>query len=232
MTDETSTTDPASEVQKAIDEDLEESSRWFYTWWAFYIILITFMAFSYYSAESTFPSSYTHLMDVTFINGILGVLGIVGLMLHATTGTVRPPSFKPAAMNIFETTLTRYGSETRGASAPRDEAEQGKAAEALVERGGIELGARCLVNKVLAPPWATIIARTSAPVIVTALSLVLWLAYHEPVFAAITFVVGLIATQIQYYTMPSAAMKYVERTFPELFDVLSGKVPPPAAENE
>jgi len=229
MTDETSTTDP---VQKAIDEDLEESSNWFYYWWMFYIVLIAFMGLGYWTAPSTFPTYYTHIMHASFINAILGVLGIVGLMVHATTGTLRPPSFKPPAMNIFETTLTRYGSEATGASAPRDEAEQGKAAEALVERGGIELGARCLVNKVLAPPVATIIARISAPVIVVVLSLILWLAYHEPLFAAITVVIGLATTQIQYYTMPSAAMKYVQRTFPDLFDVLSGKVPPPAAENE
>ena len=235
MTDGTSTTDPASEVQKAIDEDLEQSSRWFYGWWTFYILLTAAMVFGMATSSSTFVNYaklVPQMVHVTFINAILGVLGIVGLMLHATTGTLRPPSFKPAAMNIFETTLTPYGSETRGTGAPLDEAAQGKAAEALVERGGIELGARCLVNKVLAPPVATIIARTMAPVIVVIMSLILWLVYHTPMFAAITLVVGLAVTQIQYYTMPSAAMKYVERTFPELFDILSGKVPPPAAENE
>jgi hypothetical protein len=233
MTDETGTTDWASDVQKAIDEDLEQSSRWFHIWWAFYIILATFMAFSALTAEVTFHGTTgTLLKHVSFINFILGLLGIVGLMLHATTGTLRPPSFKPAAMNIFETTLTRHGSEARGASAPRDEAEQGKAAEALVERAGIEIAARSLVIKPLAPPVATIFARLSAPVIVTALSLILLLVYHTTLFAIVTFVVGLTITQIQHYTMPSAAMKYVERTLPDLFDVLTGKVQPPAVENE
>jgi hypothetical protein len=100
MTDETGTTDWASDVQKAIDEDLEQSSRWFHIWWAFYIILATFMAFSALTAEVTFHGTTgTLLKHVSFINFILGLLGIVGLMLHATTGTLRPPSFKPAAMN-------------------------------------------------------------------------------------------------------------------------------------
>src|SRR5450756_401738 len=97
MTDETSTTDP---VQKAIDEDLEESSNWFYYWWMFYIVLIAFMGLGYWTAPSTFPTYYTHIMHASFINAILGVLGIVGLMVHATTGTLRPPSFKPPAMNL------------------------------------------------------------------------------------------------------------------------------------
>jgi len=233
MTDNTSKTDPASEIQKVIDEDLRESTRWSHTWWAFYIILTTLMVFSCLTAEGTFAGDTGILLKhVSFINAILGLLGIVGLMLHATTGALRPPSFKPAAMNIFETTLTPYGSEARGASAPLDEAEQGKAAEALVVRAGIEIGARSLVNKALAPPAVTIFARLSAPVIVTALSLILLLVYHTTVFAIITFVVGLTITQIQHYTMPSAAMKYVERTFPDLFDVLTGKVKPPAVENE
>lgn len=230
MTDEASTTDP---VQKAIDEDLEESSNWFYAWWIFYVVLIVFMGLGYWTAPTTFPTYYTHIMNAALINAILGVLGIVGLMLHGTTGTLRPPSFKPPAMNIFETTLTRFGSEAKGAGAPpRDEAAQGEASMALVERGGIELGSRCLVNKVLAPAWATIMARTSAPVIVTIMSLILWLAYGEPLWAAITFVIGLAVTQIQFYTMPSSAMKYVQTTFPDLFDVLSGKVEAPAAETE
>jgi hypothetical protein len=214
MTDDTSTTDWASDIQKVIDEDLEQSSRWFHIWWAFYIILTTLMVFGYLTSPSTFPGN-TALVHASLINGILGVLGIVGLLMHATTGTVRPPSLKPAAMNMFETTLTRYGSESAGVSVPRDEAEKGKAAEALIERAGIEIAARSWVNKLLAPPAVTILNRAIAPVIVVILSLILWLVYHTGVFAAITLIAGLIITQIQFYTMPTAAMKYVQKTFPQ-----------------
>ena len=227
MADEASAADP---VQKVIDEDLEESSNWFFGWWIFYVVLIVFMGLGYWTAPTTFPTYYTHIMHASIINAILGVLGLVGLMLHATTGILRPPSFKPPAMNMFETTLTRFGSDATGPGAPpRDEAAQGEASMALVERGGIELGARCFINKVLAPPVATIIARLSGPVIVVVMSLILWLAYGEPLWAGVTVVIGLATTQIQYYTVPSAAMKYVETTFPDLFDVLSGKVEAPAA---
>jgi hypothetical protein len=209
MSDDTNPTDMASEIQKVIDEDCRQSTKWVNTWWTFYWIVLALLLAGYFLAPDI------HLKHGALIGFILTALGLVGLLLHTTTGTVRPPSLKPGALSLFETTLTRYASEEMEPGATRNEAEVGQAIGALLERAGIEIAARSWVNKVLAPTALLVFNRLLAPAIVTILSLYLLLVFHEPLIAAINFVIGLTLTQVQHYTMPTAAMKYVQEKFPQ-----------------
>ena len=209
MADDTGATDMAKEIQKVIDEDCRQSTRWVNTWWTLYLVVLALLLTGYFVAPDI------HLKHGSLIGAILTGLGLVGLLLHTTTGTVRPPSLKPGALSIFETTLTRHASDKMEPGATRNEAEQGEAIGALLERAGIEIAARSWSNKVLAPTALLVFNRLLAPVIVTILSLYLWLVFHEPVIAGINFVIGLTLTQVQHYTMPTAAMKYVQEKFPQ-----------------
>jgi hypothetical protein len=158
----------------------------------FFIILTTILVLAF--AISTDP----HVRDAVLIGFIGSALGIIGIFIHAATGPAGRKLPDAASLRIFDSPIEDFV----GRYDERDVCEDGECraeAEELVHnRAQQEREARLPVNRLL------------SIVVVTVLSLILWLVLREPIFAAINEIAGLIITQTQHYTQPNAVMRYAE----------------------
>lgn len=174
---------------QALVKDSRQHARWMIFWLLFFCVLTTVLVVGYV----TIADEHTrHALLIGFIGSGLGILGIV---IHAVTGPPVDSPLDPSSLNIFDSPIEAYLSRHNEGDINENEEHRSEARELLRARAAQEREARKTVNRML------------SIVVFTALSLVLWLVFHEPVLAAINEVAGLIITQTQHYTMPSAAMK-------------------------
>jgi hypothetical protein len=178
-------------LRETIARDCRQHRRWMYFWLAFYIVLTALLVLVFVTTEKP------EVRHAAFIGYIGSALGILGLLISALTGSpgkglslVEIGGF----LNIFHMPLRLFHYEMSSCEVPPGELVAA-AESAVLERAEAERLAWLWINRV------------PGIVVVTVLSLILWLVYHEPVFAAVNMVAGLLITQAQYYTQPSAAMK-------------------------
>ncbi len=181
----------ADALRKTIARDCRQHRRWIYFWLAFYIVLTVLLVLVFVTAKKS------EVRHAVFIGYIGSTLGIFGLLISALTGSpgkglslVEIGGF----LNIFHMPLRHFHYEMSSCEVPTGELVAA-AESAVLERAEVERLAWLWINRV------------PGIVVVTALSLILWLVYHEPVFAVANMFASLLITQAQYYTQPSAAMK-------------------------
>ena len=174
---------------QALVKDSGQHARWMIAWLIFFCVLTTLLVlfFSITTDE--------HTRDALLIGFIGSGLGIIGIVIHAVTGPPVESPLDPSSLNIFHMPIERFISEHGEGYPGWDEEHRAEAKALLLARATQEREARRTVNRLL------------SIVVVTGLSLALWLAFGEPLLAAVNEVAGLVITQVQHYTMPGAAMK-------------------------
>lgn len=175
---------------EVVQLDCRQHYRWLRRWSAFYTVLLCALV------TVNLLASDPATKHATLIGAVGAGLGILGLFIHLLTGTARKGEYHLGFFNIFDTHLRRHlrgnGEGIPNGAGSEDELRSDIEARAELER--------------LARHWAN---RLLSPVVVTALSLFLWLVFDEPLFALFNEVIGLVLTQAQHYTMPSAALEYM-----------------------
>jgi uncharacterized integral membrane protein len=180
-------------LRETIERDCRQHRRWMYFWLAFYVVLTAVLVLVFVTTRKA------EVRHAVFIGYIGSTLGILGLLISALTGSpgkglslVEVLGF----LNIFKMPLQRFHYEMSSCDVPSDEL-LAAAENAVLERAKVERLAWLWINRV------------PGLVVITTLSIILWLVYHEPAFAAVNMFAGLVITQAQYYTQPSAAMKAI-----------------------
>jgi hypothetical protein len=171
--------------REAISKDCRQYSRWTHFWLVFYILLAAV------TLTVHLTTGDQHLKHAMLFGIIGGCLGVGGMMISPLTGIAGDTEHGFSSFNIFAMPLKSF---TRAGDTGAEEQAVAKLA-ALRERAEVEHSARLLVNRL--PGLA----------VVSLFSLLLWLVLDEPGYAVVNLVIGLLITQAQLYTQPTAAMK-------------------------
>ncbi len=167
-------------------------SRWMYFWVAFFFLLTCILSLVYIFSRDI------HMKHAVLIGAIGTSLGLIGVCISPLTGPAGKGLLNPAFYNMFEMPLKRFMSDSGLSDSDKSEESLDRADSVLRQRAAQEREARLWTNRILAIG------------VVTALSLVLWLVYHEPLFAFVNEFIGLLITQALFYSQPTAAVRTIE----------------------
>ena len=172
-----------------MQRDSRQNSRWVLFWLEFFIIFTCVLSLGYWMTANH------HLEDALLV-GIIGTsLGVLGIFISAVTGPAGLSVSSARFWNPFDHPIDDFLARRSLEEVCEDSDCRADAYRLLKERATQEREARRFVNRLLSIG------------VVTALSLVLLVVFREPVYAAFNMIFGLLITQTQHYSMPSAAMK-------------------------